>query len=295
MFLLRQQHVILHVENAGGVVGALQMQAEPREPVGVVAQHGSVGRAVEAERGLLHEAQESRQFLARIGALVPDLLQFDPGAVDGVPHLGGQRGAHRARIQPRGLDAVPDRGGIGRCKRQVFDDVLFVGHLVGLVEAGADAGGQERGIPFIGLADIGGGKGGDSQGRVDGSRDIFRAFDIAGEPVQVLGGARQLAMVYSSSIQVSLVPPPWLELTTSEPSFSATRVNPPGTMVTRSLPVRTNGLRSTWRGAKPLAVQVGQVDSASVGWAMKPSGSRFSLSRNASMVAFVAAGPISMP
>jgi len=28
-----------------------------------------------------------------------------------------------------------------------------------------------------------------------------------------------------------LVPPPWLELTTSEPSFSATRVKPPGMMV----------------------------------------------------------------
>jgi hypothetical protein len=38
--------------------------------------------------------------------------------------------------------------------------------------------------------------------------------------------------IYSSNIQVSLVPPPWLEFTTSEPSFSATRVKPPGTMVT---------------------------------------------------------------
>jgi hypothetical protein len=36
----------------------------------------------------------------------------------------------------------------------------------------------------------------------------------------------------SRPTQVSLVPPPWLELTTSEPSFSATRVRPPGTMVT---------------------------------------------------------------
>ncbi len=33
---------------------------------------------------------------------------------------------------------------------------------------------------------------------------------------------------YSSSTQVSLVPPPWLELTTREPLRSATRVRPPG-------------------------------------------------------------------
>src|ERR1700760_978570 len=71
--------------------------------------------------------------------------------------------------------------------------------------------------------------------------------------------------IYSSRIHVSLVPPPWLELTTSEPSFSATRVNPPGTMVVRLEPVSTKGRRSTWRGARPEAVQVGQVESASVG------------------------------
>src|SRR4029078_11557199 len=120
----------------------------------------------------------------------------------------------------------------------------------------------------MGLADIGGGKGCDAQGRVDGAREIFRPLDIAGQPVQVFSGTRQ--HLYSSKIQVSLVPPPWLELTTSEPSFSATRVRPPGTMVTRSFPVSTNGRRSTWRGASPAAVQVGQVDSAKVGWAIKP-------------------------
>ena len=41
---------------------------------------------------------------------------------------------------------------------------------------------------------------------------------------------------HRSSTQVSLVPPPWLEFTTSEPCFSATRVSPPGTMRTRSRP-----------------------------------------------------------
>ena len=129
--------------------------------------------------------------------------------------------------------------GLRRRERQIFDDVLFVGFVIGLVEAGADAGGEQRRIPFIGLADIGGGQRGDAKRRVDGAREIFRPLDIAGQPVQVFGGARQHAKalaLYSSRIQVSLVPPPWLELTTSEPSFSATRVRPPGTMVTRVAP-----------------------------------------------------------
>jgi hypothetical protein len=33
----------------------------------------------------------------------------------------------------------------------------------------------------------------------------------------------------------SFVPPPWLEFTTSEPSVSATRVKPPGTMQLRTV------------------------------------------------------------
>jgi len=35
---------------------------------------------------------------------------------------------------------------------------------------------------------------------------------------------------YCSSTHGSFVPLPWLEFTTSEPSFNATRVMPPGTM-----------------------------------------------------------------
>ena len=42
------------------------------------------------------------------------------------------------------------------------------------------------------------------------------------------------ARTYWLSTQVSLLPPPWLELTTSEPRLSATRVRPPGTIETLS-------------------------------------------------------------
>jgi len=47
----------------------------------------------------------------------------------------------------------------------------------------------------------------------------------------------------ASKTQVSLVPPPCDELTTSEPSRSATRVSPPGTMCT-VLPDSTKGRKS---------------------------------------------------
>jgi len=87
----------------------------------------------------------------------------------------------------------------------------------------------------------------------------------ARHPEQILGGPAIIGR--SSNTQVSLVPPPWLELTTSEPSTSATRVSPPG-MTLVSLPESTKGLRSTWRGTISPSIRVGAVESASVGWAM---------------------------
>ncbi|OQA42626.1 MAG: hypothetical protein BWY49_00007 [Candidatus Omnitrophica bacterium ADurb.Bin314] len=54
------------------------------------------------------------------------MLQLDPRAVDGVPHLAGERGAHRARIHPRALDAVADRGRVVEREGEVVDHVLFV-------------------------------------------------------------------------------------------------------------------------------------------------------------------------
>ena len=49
------------------------------------------------------------------------------------------------------------------------------------------------------------------------------------------------------------------------------------------------------RGASPASTKVGQVDSASVGCAMYFSGDAMIRARNASISAFDAAGPISMP
>ena len=61
---------------------------------------------------------------------------------------------------------------------------------------------------------------------------VFGALEIAAQPVQVVGHAREhlLATSTHSSTHVSLLPPPCEELTTSDPRRRATRVRPPGTM-----------------------------------------------------------------
>src|SRR3974390_1609573 len=47
--IVGQEQVILHVEDTRRVVGALDVDTEAREPVGVVAKHGAVGGAVKTE------------------------------------------------------------------------------------------------------------------------------------------------------------------------------------------------------------------------------------------------------
>ena len=189
MLVGRQQQVIFHVENARGVVGALHVDADAGEPVGVVPQHRAVGRAVEAQRRFLHPAEEPRQLLAR-GRLVAEALQLQPGGVDRLPHLHRERGADGARIGARDLEAVADRRRVLGGEREEVGD----GFLVGLRRATAKnaagaAGGGDRGFPFVGFADIGERHRGQPLRRLENAREVFGAFDVARQPVEVIGGA----------------------------------------------------------------------------------------------------------
>ncbi len=99
----------------------------------------------------------------------------------------------------------------------------------------------------------------------------------------------------SSSTHVSFEPPPCEELTIIEPSRSATRVSPPGTMWMSS-PKTANGRRSTWRGAsEPSGDAVGQVESCTSSCAIQRSGSRRTMSAWRASSSSPAAGPMKTP
>src|SRR5262249_47226149 len=68
---------------------------------------------------------------------------------------------------------------------------------------------------------------------VEDARGVLGAFHVARDPEERVGDPGQ-HQVSPCRTHVSLLPPPWEELTTIDPSRSATRVSPPGTMVTRS-------------------------------------------------------------
>ena len=95
--------------------------------------------------------------------------------------------------------------------------------------------------------------------------------------------------------QVSLDPPPWLELTTRPPSPSATRVRPPGRTQMSSPSLTAKGRRSTWRRTMAWSTQVGEVERATTRWAIQCRGSASTSSASSSSSAPVAAGPMTRP
>ena len=97
-----------------------------------------------------------------------------------------------------------------------------------------------------------------------------------------------LAGAPSESTQVSLDPPPWLELTIRPPEGSATRVRPPGTTQISVPSLMAKGRRSRWRGASRPSPLVGAVDRFTISWAIHCAGLR--LDRRAGLLELLVAG-----
>ncbi len=249
----------LHVDQPGGVVGALQKGADAQEVIGLVLQHGARGHAAREVRAVFHPLEVLRRVLSA-QALGQHALRFQPGLVDRFPDLGGDGAAHRAGVFARGAQAALDGGGVAGVAHHEVEHLVGVDLAVAFGVGGGQFGDAQQAAPaqLHGLGAL------RQQGRlhmhVEHAGGVFGAFGVTGHPEQVIGssaehdaflGAESLRGAgYFSSTQVSLVPPPCEELTTSEPSPSATRVSPPGTMDT-VLPDSTKGRRSRWRGAMP--------------------------------------------
>ena len=80
---------------------------------------------------------------------------------------------------------------IGGGEGEIIGDVLFGRRFVMLEEARRAAGGEHGGFPLVAGADIGERQSGEALRGVENARQILGAFDIAGQPVQVIGGARE--------------------------------------------------------------------------------------------------------
>src|SRR5262249_42727737 len=155
---------------------------------------------------------------------------------------------HRTGVLARGTDAGEDRVRVLGIERQELDHVLLRAAAVAALELLRIARRVHQRLPLLRRTDrqvehpV--------QIHIDEARHVFGAFDIAAHPIDRIGNTTQhyhcapTAEVCwdcacpssgtlsssregsSASTHVSLLPPPCDELTTSEPSLSATRVRP---------------------------------------------------------------------
>src|SRR5258708_17776254 len=150
--------------------------------------------------------------------------------------------AQRDGVVAGGIDATSNRIGVVDIEREEVEDRGVVGRLEVLGKEFALAENREQRRPRLCVAR----RTLDQQMVVDveQARAPFGSLQIAGSPEKM---TRDSPEHQASSTQVSLLPPPWDELTISEPSRSATRVSPPAS--TRGLaPSSTNGRKSMCRG-----------------------------------------------
>ncbi|MCY1455190.1 hypothetical protein D9M71_723050 [compost metagenome] len=165
------------------------------------------------------------------------LQQFEPGGVVGFPDLGGEAAAHGARVLAGGAHAGKDGRRILGIPHHVLKHVVRRDGRVLLLVQALQFGNAQHAQPraFARLRVLRQQR--HLQVHVQHAGGVLGALGVAAHPEQVVGGSAQHVQ-FSSSTHVSLVPPPWLLLTTSEPSVSATRHRPPGT-VRISLPHST--------------------------------------------------------
>src|SRR6266853_3411799 len=142
-------------------------------------------------------------------------------------------------------EAGPDARVVLRVESEPLGHGLAVGAIELLAECGLVSGQCEQRRPQLGDDALGARHHRRFHDRVvvdvEETGRVLDPLDVAAYPVQVLGDPaehlvrlRHYACPASPRTQVSLEPPPWEELTTSEPRLSATRVSPPGTTVMSS-------------------------------------------------------------
>src|SRR2546421_6474924 len=316
----RQQ---LYRQQPRGHVGPFQAATEDEEAPRLVPAHRRLGEPGQHRRAFPHEAQEQRRAEA-LGRPAP-ARQGGPGDVEAFPHLAGDGLPGAARALPGGDDRTGDGARVVDVEGQPLQRVAGgEARLAGAVDAEDRQQRTARRVlvgPRV-LQQPG-------EERVEDARGVVGPLDVPADPEQRLGDAAQHyccppiaappvslgatscgttstgpvaerwrdggSARSAASTQVSLEPPPWLELTTSAPSGSATRVSPPGSSQTSLPSLMANGRRSMWRGATSLPISVGDVDSATGRWAIQPRGSAATVTRRASNVDSSACGPMTIP
>jgi hypothetical protein len=218
---------ILHtdVDDPRGHVGALQELAYLDKAIRVITAQGAAQHAVDHLRAR-DDLLEVLLATAPAHGLLRGLLRVQVQFIDQFPDFIREYVAGRAHVLPSGMHGVGDTAGRLRFPDQQPQHVLFIAYAEPLVEDRIGIEDTHQHVP-LGL-----GAAGNIHDQVvvgsDEACRILGTFDVTRHPVHPFRDPRQHGYSRPSTIQVSLLPPPWEEFTTSDPSTIATRVRPPG-------------------------------------------------------------------
>ena len=123
--------MIFDIENAGGVIRALDEGTGLRKTITFIAQQGAEQGAAKQVGPLPHPIEKVGQLAAAETAGF-DGRKFDPCRIDGLPHFARQSRADSAAVIARGFEAGAHRGGVLGIKQQEMLDI----------------GGGDFGVPF---------------------------------------------------------------------------------------------------------------------------------------------------
>src|SRR4030095_12541347 len=196
--------------------------------------HGRIGYSLKHVTGQSDTAQNLRErIMMRRRALQLDLQVH---AVDLFPHFRGDRVSNRARILTGGSQTRVNGIRVFLVEGEKTYDLVFShGLAVSLLENLHVAGSIDQWLPLM----SGRQRKIELQVEIDSdkARDVFSALGVTRHPMHGICDAAKQRTFFARhdaatsglrlSTQVSLLPPPCDEFTTSEPFLSATRVRPP--------------------------------------------------------------------
>ena len=212
-------------------IATLERLAELEEAPALVVGRGVLDRAHDREDPLVDRSERVAERGEIRHALALVRLHRAEHLVERQEDLEGQCFANRPRVLARLPDREVDRVGVGL----VGEERGEVGHrqrrergdLARELRRGEDLEHVlPRGLGQIFREPLGLGREVFSHEQKPG--DVFCSLQVPPHPIQRVGNAGEHQAFLSARTQVSLLPPPWEELTTYEPGLSATRVRPPG-------------------------------------------------------------------
>ncbi len=217
------------IQNPGGHVHPLQVAPQAQEfPTGVLA-HGAAEQAVDL-LAALDDGGEEFVAVRAVDTALDIVVGVHIQLVDQLPGFRRNHVPGGADVLPHHFDRAHHGTVVGVVGQQELHHVALVLVLVALFELRRTAVENHQVVP----ADIDPGRQIEDDIGVDAHqpRGALHPLQVAGQPVDALGDARQHSgglhqLLSVSTIQVSLLPPPWEELTTSDPLTIATRVRPP--------------------------------------------------------------------